>query len=768
MIQVATALVIALAQFSQSNTGELRVFVTDPAGLPLQAAVDLVAQANQVREQLATDEHGQLSARRLPFGIYRVTVTQEGFAPSSGLVEIRSAAPTEHHVTLALAPVQMQLTVRPDDTLIDQRQTTSVNRVGRDMIEARVMALPGRSLPDLVNTQPGWLLEANGILHPRGSEYQTQYVVDGLPLTDNRSPAFAAELDADAVHSMAILTGGYPAEYGRKLGGVIEVVTAGEAKRGLHGSGSAAAGSFWTRSGDLLGSYANDQTSITMTAGAAATDRYLDPPVEENFTNHGRTVHLSAHLDQDVGDMDRVGVIVRRGDARFLVPNERVQADVGQRQERAGWETAGQFSYQHIFSANMVGDVRALVRDVSADLRSNPASTPIAAQQDRGFREVYVKAAMSAHAGPHEWKAGADLDGGDVHERFTYEITDPSAFDPATPRSFGFDEQRRRREQSAFVEDRMHLGAWTINAGIRWDHYALAIDDQAFSPRVGVARSWPSRNLVVRASYDRAFQTPAIENLLLASSPAVDALNEQVLRLPVRPSRGDFLEAGASKALLRHLRIDVSHYRRTLDNFADDDLLLNTGVSFPIAFRKAEISGTEVKLEIPRWRSVTASVAYSRMRGIGELPITGGLLLGDDASSRLASTDQFPISQDQRHTVRGRVRYEFTSSLWAAAGISYDSGLPVEFIGDRADAVAQYGGRIIARVDFESGRVRPAYTLDASAGLTLRRTTNRALRVQADVRNLTNRLNVVNFAGVFSGTALAPPRSLAVRLRVDF
>jgi hypothetical protein len=45
-----------------------------------------------------------------------------------------------------------------------------------------------------------------------------QYVIDGLPITDNRSPAFAPELDADDVHAMTILTGGYPAEYGRKLG----------------------------------------------------------------------------------------------------------------------------------------------------------------------------------------------------------------------------------------------------------------------------------------------------------------------------------------------------------------------------------------------------------------------------------------------------------------------------------------------------------------------------------------------------------------------
>ncbi len=45
-------------------------------------------------------------------------------------------------------------------------------------------------MQDLVNSQPGWLYEGNAVLHPRGSEYQTQFVVDGIPLTDNRSPGF--------------------------------------------------------------------------------------------------------------------------------------------------------------------------------------------------------------------------------------------------------------------------------------------------------------------------------------------------------------------------------------------------------------------------------------------------------------------------------------------------------------------------------------------------------------------------------------------------
>lgn len=76
---------------------------------------------------------------------------------------------------------------------------------------------------------------------------------------------------------------------------------------------------------------------------------------------------------------------------------------------------------------------RGMVRDLSADLRANPASTPILAQQERGFREIYLKGAVSGHTGPHEWKAGADIDVATIRERFGYPITDSSQFDPRTP-----------------------------------------------------------------------------------------------------------------------------------------------------------------------------------------------------------------------------------------------------------------------------------------------------------------------------------------------
>ena len=243
-----------------------------------------------------------------------------------------------------------------------------------------------------------------------------------------------------------------------------------------------------------------------------------------------------------------------------------------------------------------------MVRDNANNLYSNPKSTPVIAFQHNDFREAYFKGTLSLHRGRHEFKAGVESDAIFLHERFHYKITDPAYFDPDTPRSLSFADQRPDLEQSAFVEDLIRLGNWTVSAGLRWDHYQLLLNQNAFSPRISIGRYVPSLDLVLHGSFDRVFQTPSFENILISSSPQIDALSDQFLRLPVRPSLGNYYEGGLSQALFSRMRFDMNVYRRDVRNYADDDQLLNTGVSYPIAFDKSVIYGAEAKLAVVRTR----------------------------------------------------------------------------------------------------------------------------------------------------------------------
>jgi hypothetical protein len=766
---LAAFLFCTLSGLAQSNVGELRIEVSDPVGHGVASSVKLISDANQFSHTYSTDADGYVGAKLLPFGMYEIRVTCPGFAPYSDSMEIRSPIPAEYRIKLSLAVATTIIIVNGQPTLIDPHRVGNINRIGSEAIENRITSLPGRSLIDLVSSQPGWLYEGNAVLHPRGSEYQTQFVVDGVPLTDNRSPGFAPEIEADDVQSISIYTANFPAEYGRKMGGVVEVNTIKDARQGWHGKLVASGGSFDTADGYASAQYGWSRNALSFTAQAATTDWYENPVVPQNYTNTGTTSDFAVHYERDLSDHDRIGLIIRHGQSQFQVPNEQIQQAAGQRQDRKNSEIMAIASYQHIFSSIVLGDLRGMFRQDTDSFWSNALSTPIIASQDRGFKEAYLKGTVAVHHGIHEWKAGAEADFTPLHEMFGHTITDFSRFDPGTPASFAFFGSGHDYEQAAFVQDNLRLGQWTFNAGLRWDHYQLLVNQHAVSPRLGVARHWKAADAVLHFSYDRIFQTPSFLNILLSSSPQVVSLNPNFLRLPVLPSRGDYIEAGFTKGLFGKLRLDGNYYRRYINNFADDDLLLSTSVSFPIAFRKGKIYGAEAKLELPASGRLSGFMSYAYQVGFVYLPATGGLFLGvDDIDSKTQGAGRFWDSQDQRNTLRTRYRYQLSGRASVGLGAEYGSGLPVEFEGTLQDALAQYGQRVVSRLDLAHGRVRPQFSLNASLEADVYKTDRIAVRLQADLENINNRLNVIDFAGLFSGNAIGPPRSGFVRLQVGF
>jgi outer membrane cobalamin receptor len=762
-------LLCASPLLAQSNSGELRIRITDPSGLGVKSSVELVSEANQFQKTLTTDSAGDLVVKRIPFGVYRIQISHPGFAEFQDSIEVRSAIAFDYTAKLSIAAANTSVLVNDADTLIDPHRTGDINRIGSEMIQDRVASLPGRSLQDLVNSQPGWLYEGNAVLHPRGSEYQTQLVVDGIPLMDNRSPSFGPEIEADDVQSMSIYTANFPAEYGRKMGGVVEVNTARDSREGVHGQVVLSGGSFDTAGAFALAQYLWGKNTLAASASGDMTDRYLSPVVPQNFTNQATTGDFALSYERDLTDRDRISLSLRHELSRFQIPNEQVQQAAGQLQNADNFETMGTASYQHIFSSNVVADLRGMVRDNSNNLFSNPLSTPVIAFQHNYFREGYFKGSVSIHHGRHEWKAGVESDATFLHERFNDVITDFSQFDPDTPPTFAFVGSKADLEQSAFVQDQIRLGKWTVSAGLRWDHYQLLVNQNAVTPRLGVSRYFHSADLVLHASYDRVFQTPDFENILLSSSPEVVSLNPQVLRLPVKPSHGNYYEVGFTKGLFQKVRLDINGFDRSVNSFADDDQFLDTAVSFPIAFRKANIYGAEGKLDIPHWGRLSGFVSYSYMVGAAYLPVTGGLFLGDQAGTGLSQTHgRLWVTQDQRNTVRARFRYQLVERVWLALGGEYGSGLPVAFDGTEQQALALYGQAIVNRVNFALGRVRPSLSVDASAGADLWKKDKRSMRLQADIQNLNNRLNVIDFAGLFSGNSIAPQRSYALRLTTNF
>src|SRR6202050_5217149 len=731
----------ALPLYCQSNRGELRLKVSDPSGLGVKTTVRIVSEANQYRNSLTTSEQGTLDVPRLPFGVYLLEITQAGFSPMSETLEIRTSIPTEHTIQLKLPSLNQTVTVSAADTLIDPDQAGAVSQIGSDTIEHRLSSLPGRSLQDLVNSQPGWLYEGNAVLHPRGSEYQTQIVVDGIPLTDDRSPSFGPEIEADDIQSMTVYTAGIPAEYGRKMGGVVELNTVADPQAGFHGRVILSGGSFDSAGAFGEGEYVWGKNALGFSASGSETAHYLNPVVPQNFNNTGTLGDFSLNYQRELTPSDRLSLSVRHETSRYDIPNEIVQQSAGQRQTADNIETLGTISYQHTFSPTLVADLRAMIRDNDNDFNSNPQSTPVEVFQHNWFRDAYFKGSIIFDRGRQEWKAGLESDNTFLNERFNYLITDPTQFDNDTPLTFAFAGNRPDLEQSAFVQDLIRLGNWTINAGLRWDHYQLLLNKHAVDPRFAISRYFPRAGLVLHFSYDRVFQTPSFENILLSSSTAATNLDPLSLQLPVEPSEGNYYEAGLTKAFFGKLRLDANYFRRLVNNYADDDQIDNTTISYPIAFRKAVIYGAEAKIAVPDWHHFSGFLSYSWTVGNAWFPVTGGLFLGADAV--IPTTGHFPDSQDQRNTVRGRIRYQVAPRLWIAFGIQYDTGLPFDFQcpdGETlqqcvAGVAATYGQQVVDRINFARGRIYPAFQVNVSAGAEVYKSERFNVRLQAGGAN---------------------------------
>jgi hypothetical protein len=808
-VLIIAALLWALPVYSQSDAGELRLTVIDSSGSGLKSTVELVSQSNQYRYTFTTDDHGSLDVKRLPYGIYQIQIQAPAFAQVSEPVEIRSALPLDRTIQLKVAPVSQSLTVSASATLIDPYRAGSVNELGLETIQSRLTALPGRSMQDLVNSEPGWLYEGNAVLHPRGSEYQTQFVVDGIPLTDNRSPSFGPEAAAaDDVESIAIYTAGIPAEFGRKMGGVVEVNTLKNQDPGFHGEFTLFGGTYDTGAINTQDQYTWKGNTLGFSASGNMTGHYLNPVVPENYSNDGTTGDFSVSYEREFTPKDRLTLIARHELARYEIPNELVQQNGaylpnanntvgcpsgppdqepsdcvfvpgGQLQTGDNFETMGSVAYQHIFSPDLIGVLHGMARDNSNDFYSDPASWPLIATQHNDFKEIYFNGSVSVHRGRQEWKAGVESDAIFLNENFSYVMPDCATLsDPRCPitlgildagaTSFAFTGSRPDLEQSAYVQDAVRLGNWSVNAGLRWDHYQLLLNQNAVSPRVALSRYFPSVGVNIHGSYDRIFQTPSFENILLSSSKSAEALDTSVpaVQLPVQPSHGSYYELGATKAFFGKLRLDTNMFRRDVNNYADDNQVLSTGISFPIAFDKAVLYGAEGKLEVLHWGRFSGFGSYSYIVGNAWFPVTGGLFLGDNAIN--PTSGHFPDSQDQRQTVRDRIRYQAARRVWFAVGSDYNSGLPFQPDLTAQQYATEYGQVVINHLNFVRDRIRPYFTQNASLGIDLIEREKQSLRFQADAQNLSNTLEVIDFGGLFSGNALGPARQYTFRLVTNF
>src|SRR5215207_9304664 len=791
----ATALILCASAFAQARIGTIQGTVKDPNGAVVPNAKVTVTQSVTGYNQTAqADADGAFKLVNVPFNTYTVRAEAPGFQGVEQAVDLESGIPVQLDLALAVAGTAETVTVTSGGSAELETDSTSADTdIAQTILERPPGASPSRAIESIVASTPGFVTDDNGRMHPRGSESQVQYVVDGVPVTDNMSAIFSTSLDARTLRTVEVLTGGIPAEFGDKLAGVVNVNTRSGLEGPTQGSLSFSGGSFST--GEVGADFSTHTKKFGLLENLSATtsQRYLDPPTIDNFHNFGRTGKAFFRLDYQFDQNNSLRGSFTFGGSNFQVPNRLEQEIAGQDVRQHLRDNSQSFTFQHIFSPTAVGQVSFFNRRGTAELTSNPLTAPVVAFQDRTLQNYGGIASLALTRGTHNLKFGGQVTITPLNENFSFyptvsfdDIVDENGnvfpnpinnFDAAHP--FLFAGKKTGRTLSAYVQDRFTVFKnFTLDAGVRYDNYRLLISEQALSPRIGVAYFIPRTQTTLHASYNRLFQPPPAENLLLASSREAAAISPiAVLQgfttvLPILPDKEHVFEAGAQQLLTRYFRANVTLYQKRIKNFSDKDQFFETGVIFPITISSGRVTGEEVRLEATDIRGFHTFVSYANARAYGVTPINGGLFLGEDTQSLQIAGVKFANDHDQRNEAQFQLGYNHRrSGFYTTFSGRYDSGVPtdVEPGTTLGDFVAQgFDPRLYNEIDFQRGRVRPRTILDFSVGADLMQKERVSMNVQFDVQNLTNELFLYNFESVFSGTHVGSPRLFSGRVTLRF
>ena len=224
------------------------------AGLPGAAVLVKNTETGAVRT-LVTDENGRYSAPSISIGQYQVTASKEGFNSQRKTgIDLVVGQTTVVDLTLPVGELKQAITVEESAPAVN----LSTQQISGLVSERQVKDLPlnGRSYDQLVTLNPGivnYTAERSGGIGTSNSSVgnmfaisgrrpqENLFLLNGVEFTGasviNNTPGGTSGqlLGVDAVREFNVVSDSYGAEYGKRPGGQVSIVTASGTNE-LHGT----------------------------------------------------------------------------------------------------------------------------------------------------------------------------------------------------------------------------------------------------------------------------------------------------------------------------------------------------------------------------------------------------------------------------------------------------------------------------------------------------------------------------------------------------
>lgn len=217
----ALSAALAPVAFAQSNAAGT-VYGNVAAGSATSVTLRNI-DTNQTRTS-AIDATGKFTVTALPIGRYKVTVMNGSTVRSSTDVEVLAGQGVEAFFAVPGAVQQVQVTGRRsriDVSNASNGATFTARELAKLPIGKNVDAII-QLAPNTTRSDPTY---SAGASFAGGGASENAYYINGFPVTNPLTQLGASELPFGAIAQAQILTGGYGVEFGRSVGGVVNITT---------------------------------------------------------------------------------------------------------------------------------------------------------------------------------------------------------------------------------------------------------------------------------------------------------------------------------------------------------------------------------------------------------------------------------------------------------------------------------------------------------------------------------------------------------------
>ena len=759
---------LLLATFAAAQQGSVvgRVVAADSGAPALSARVQLSDGSGIVHDTVVNDD-GEFSFPSVAPGEYQLSVSSDGYLQVVETLALQPRQPVFFEVELPRHTVlteEVAVSARPPG--VDPQATGSSRFLTR-------RALDAANLPSVVDVPtlaeyvlPGVVISHDNFVHVRGNELSLHQFINGVSFLDNSHRHFTPGFRPQVFETVNMMTGGFPAEFGNRFGGILDVTT--QSGRNLNGRGSATLGLGTVESRDGAVDYGGSagRWGYYVQGGSFSSDRFLNPPEPDELHASGHSSQGVAQIDYQ-GDRDLVKLFVSGGDSRFDLPNTVAEQDDGRDARRELQSLTGILTWQRILSSQSTLSASLYARNVSDDLRPTSDLHTTFADGSRETRTLGGKVDWFQSLGGHRLKAGVDVSGFRMTEALDFDPRldgeDPDHHDeegrgeeghhpPGLP-AFTFSGRDTSQLVGAYVQDRFNpVSNLTVDLGLRLDHLNMLASYTELSPRVGAAYHFPRTGSVVRLAYNRLFSPPPIEYFLLANY--LGNVSEDAHDRPgnVKPYQQHHVEAGLSQQLHLDFVFDIAAYHHEGQHAFETSELSSTRLFVATNFHEAKANGLELGMDYRRAATSGLSgrvqYALAKVEFIG--PVSGGFAAEEHGPGEI-----LPPAFDQRHTLSSSLVYRYPwRDLQVGAFAQYGSGTPSEQHHDGGPAVFSY--------------LPDHWTVDVNARVDLWSQDDRRLALEFVAANLTNNIYAIAKESEARPLQWAMRRVVSGRLRIVF